>query len=48
MAEIQIEGDEVVDLADFACGKFLSDFCATLPAGNHFTPDFGGQGILAG
>ena len=26
LAEIQIEGDEVVDLADFACGEFLPDF----------------------
>ena len=48
LAEIEIEGDEVVDLADFAGGEFLPDFLVTLPAGDDFAPDFGWQRIFAG
>ena len=48
LAEIEIEGDEVVDLADFASGEFPPDFLVTLPPGDDLTPDFSGQSVFAG
>ena len=46
LAEVEIEGDEVVDLFDFASGESLSDFLVVLAAGNDFPPRFGGQGDI--
>ena len=48
LAEIEVQGDEVIDFPDFAGGEFFPDFFVTLPPGDDLAPDFGRQGILSG
>ena len=43
LADVEVEGDEVIDVADFAAGEFGLDFLVALAPGDDFAPGLGGQ-----
>ena len=45
-ADVEVEGDEVVDVRDFAGGYLAAKLLAAMAARNRLAPDFGGQGVF--
>ena len=45
-ADVEIAGDEVVDVGDFAGGDPVAEFLAALTTCNRLAPDFGGQRVF--
>ena len=48
LADVEVVGDEVVDVMDFAGLELFLEFLAALAAGDYFAPGFGGQGEFRG
>ena len=44
--DVEVEGDEVVDVRDFAGGDLAAKLLTALAARDRLAPDFGGQGVF--